>query len=462
MTREDNPIEKIHQFQRFGSVLGLERMTRLLDILGNPQDELKVIHIAGTNGKGSVSRYIYSVIQQAGYKAGLYTSPFLERFNERIELDGQYISDSDLSYYTDRVLAAVQTMVDSKDQSPTEFEVITAIALLYFREKNCDYVILEVGLGGTGDSTNVCKKPLVTVITSISMDHMDRLGDTIEKIAAEKAGIIKEGCPLVTSAKNPKALAVIEKKAAEKHSRVIKTGSFNVTVKQADLMGSTFDTTILGEDFPDVKISMAGKHQIENAIAAMTALKVLEDDGHIRIPRQDLYRGLEKARQIGRLEVICDVAGEIEDGPGDGIIHGCATEAGKTITLIDGAHNAGGAKALADAVTDMCPEAKILMVVGILADKDVDGIICQFFRMTGDFIATEPDSPRKLRASELAAVIQSLGGRCRIAAGIEDACRTAREQAAAEDYDMVIYAGSLYMIGKVRTLLNRGERDAQI
>ena len=174
MTKKENPIEKIHQFQRFGSVLGLERMTRLLELLGNPQDELKVIHIAGTNGKGSVSRYIYSVMQEAGYRTGLYTSPFLENFNERIELDGRCISDSDLAVYTDKVLAAAQAMVNDGDQSPTEFEVITAIALVYFKEKDCDFAILEVGLGGTGDSTNVCRSPLVTVITSISMDHMDR------------------------------------------------------------------------------------------------------------------------------------------------------------------------------------------------------------------------------------------------------------------------------------------------
>ena len=174
----EGAIGKIHEFEKFGSVLGLERMTKLLDILGNPQDELKVIHVAGTNGKGSTCKFIYSVLQECGYKVGLYTSPFLEIFNERIEFDGNYISDEDLSVYTDRVLAAVKQMTDAGLQSPTEFEVITAIAFLYFKEKKTDYVVLEVGLGGRGDSTNVCKKPLISVITSISYDHTDRLGNT--------------------------------------------------------------------------------------------------------------------------------------------------------------------------------------------------------------------------------------------------------------------------------------------
>lgn len=457
MTKKENPIEKIHQFQRFGSVLGLERMTRLLELLGNPQDELKVIHIAGTNGKGSVSRYIYSVMQEAGYRTGLYTSPFLENFNERIELDGRCISDSDLAVYTDKVLAAAQAMVNDGDQSPTEFEVITAIALVYFKEKDCDFAILEVGLGGTGDSTNVCRSPLVTVITSISMDHMDRLGDTIEEIAAEKAGIIKDGCPVVTSAKNPKALEVIRRRAAEKNCRIFEVKDMPLAAKQESLQGSVFDAVILGEELCNVKISMAGKHQIENAAAAMTALKVLEKDGHIHFTQQELYDGLAGARQIGRLEVM---HAKREDHGGSYCAAGYAESSEETVTIIDGAHNPGGAKALADAVTAMYPEARILMVIGILADKDVDGILSHFFRMTGDFIATEPDSPRKLRAADLAAKIQSLGGQCRIVPAIEDAWRMAC--ALAEDYDMVIYAGSLYMIGKVRTLFNRGETDAQV
>ncbi len=186
-------ISKIHEFLRFGTVLGLERMNALLSKLDNPQEDLKVIHVAGTNGKGSVCRYIYEALREAGYRTGLYTSPYLEVFNERIEMDGAYISDEDLEQLTNRVLEKVEEMTAEGLESPTEFEVVTAIAFLYFSEKKADYVVLEVGLGGRGDSTNVVKKPLASVITSISLDHTDRLGNTIGEIAAEKAGIIKEG-----------------------------------------------------------------------------------------------------------------------------------------------------------------------------------------------------------------------------------------------------------------------------
>ena len=191
-------VSKIHEFEKFGSILGLERMSSLMHELGDPQDDLRCIHVAGTNGKGSVCKYIYEVLQAQGYRVGLYTSPFLEVFNERIELDHQFISDEDLELYTDRVLEKVKVLTDRGEDSPTEFEVITAVAFLYFKEKDADFVVLEVGLGGIGDSTNIIKDPLVSVITSISFDHTDRLGNTLTEIAGNKAGIIKAGHPVVT------------------------------------------------------------------------------------------------------------------------------------------------------------------------------------------------------------------------------------------------------------------------
>ena len=234
-------IEEIQSFQRFGSVLGLERIRKLLDLLGNPQNDLKVIHVAGTNGKGSVCRYLYCCLLEEGYKAGLYISPFIEKFHERIEVGGQYICDEDLTRYTDRVLKQVQKMVDEGEDSPTEFEVITAIALLYFKEQKCDYVVLEVGLGGRGDSTNVCQSPLISVITSISYDHMDRLGNSLAEIAGEKAGIIKPGCPVVTSAEAEEALAVIRQKAQECGSMCFETRHIPYKMIKEGLEGCTLD-----------------------------------------------------------------------------------------------------------------------------------------------------------------------------------------------------------------------------
>lgn len=430
----EKAIEKIHEFQRFGSILGLERMTELLETLGNPQDDLKVIHVAGTNGKGSVCRYIYNVLSEEGYKTGIYISPFIEEFNERIEINGRYISDRDLTVYTDKVLAAVKTMMEKGFDSPTEFEVITAIALLYFKEQSCDYVVLEVGLGGRGDSTNVCKAPLMTVITSISMDHMDRLGNTIEEIAAEKAGIIKDGCPVVTGATDIRALRVIERTAEEHGSMFFETGRIPVDIKEETIEGSRFDADVQGVLFDDVRISMAGRHQVDNAVAAICALVIMEERGDVKISRKAMYAGLKSARQPGRLESF--------------------SREGEPLTIIDGAHNADGARALKEAVTDYCRGKRLLMVTGMLADKDIEGITGNFCQITGDFIVTEPDNPRRLEAAKLAEILRRKGCRCTLTPDIEEAYREACRRK--DDYDVIVYAGSLYMIGKIRTMIRKG------
>jgi dihydrofolate synthase/folylpolyglutamate synthase len=433
--KSDRAIEKIHEFSKFGSVLGLERMTELLSLLGDPQDQLKVIHVAGTNGKGSVCRYIYSVLLEEGYKTGIYISPFIENFNERIEIDQVCINDEDLAAYTDRVLEAVSIMIKKGLQSPTEFEVITALALLYFKEKACDYVVLEVGLGGSGDSTNVCREPLMTVITSISMDHMGRLGNTIEEIAAEKAGIIKDGCPVVTSASDVRALRVIERTAEEHKSMFFETTNLPVRITEEGISGSCFDVDVQGVSFEGVRIAMAGRHQIDNAVAAMCALSMMEERGDVRVSRRALYAGLAAARQPGRMEVFTE-----EKGP---------------ITIIDGAHNPDGAKALKEAIGSFCTDKKILMVIGVLADKDVKGMMDHFTDMTEDFIVTQPDNPRRLKAESLADMLRSRGCTCIEAPDIKQAYKEACQRK--DKYDVIIYAGSLYMIGKVRTMIRKGD-----
>ena len=432
----NSAIDKIHEFQRFGSILGLERMNSLLKLLGNPQDELKIIHVAGTNGKGSTCRYIYSVLQAAGYKTGLYTSPFLEFFNERIELDGKYISDDDLAEYTDRVLKCAEIMVARGEQSPTEFEVITAIAFLYFKEKGCDFAVMEVGLGGSGDSTNVCKSPLISVITSISYDHTDRLGNTLAEIAAEKAGIIKEGCPVVTSAEADEALTVIEEKAAECGSMYFETRHIPYTVRAKSLEGISFDTVIQGVPFENIELSMLGEHQIKNAICALSALNILEEQGDVALHRDAIYRGLKAARQTGRFEVM-------------------SAKDEKPIVVIDGAHNPDGASALRKAVNEYLTGKKILMVTGMLADKDTESILKEFTAITDSFISTEPENPRKMDAESLKAEIEAMGADCESFPDCREAVRAAAERG--KDFDAVLYAGSLYMIGAIRGLLRQGE-----
>lgn len=430
----ESAIGKIHEFEKFGSILGLERMTQLLEILGNPQDELKVFHVAGTNGKGSTCKYIYSVLQECGYKVGLYTSPFLEVFNERIEFDGEYISDEDLAEYTERVLAAVTRMTEAGKQSPTEFEVITAIAFLYFAEKKADFVVLEVGLGGRGDSTNVCKKPLISVITSISYDHTDRLGGTLAEIASEKAGIIKDGCPVVTSAEAEEALAVLRRTAAERGSDYQQTCDLPCRIKKETLAGSCFDLEIGGKTFENLEIRMIGEHQIRNAAAAVSALVKVAETGEAQLPAQALRRGLAAAKQIGRFELM--------SGPDK-----------KPIYIIDGAHNPDGARALREAMNRFCTGSKILMVTGMLADKDTDNILEEFLQITKDFVVTEPDNPRRLPKEELKTKIGALGGNVIAALPPAEAFETAR--GIREKYDVILTAGSLYLIGEIRGIIRR-------
>lgn len=435
-TNSKAAIEKIHKFERFGMILGLERMNSLLKLLGNPQDDLKIIHVAGTNGKGSICRYIYSVLQAGGYKTGLYTSPFLEVFNERIELDGKYISNEDLAVYTDRVLKCVETMTQRGEQSPTEFEVVTAIAFLYFKEKGCDYAIMEVGLGGSGDSTNVCKAPLISVIASISYDHTDRLGNTLAEIAGEKAGIIKEGCPVVTSAEAPEALEVIERKAEELGCMYFETRHVPYAVKSQDLGGSVFDVNIQGVTYENLEISMLGEHQIKNAICALAALSIIEERGDVSLHRDDIYKGFKAAKQIGRLEVM-------------------SAQEKVPVVIIDGAHNPDGAASLRKAMKEYMPDKKILMVTGMLADKDTESILREFTAITDRFIATEPENPRKLDAESLQAKIKAMGASCESIPDCREAVKAAAERG--KDFDAVLYAGSLYMIGAIRGLLRQGE-----
>lgn len=430
-------LDKIHSFQKYGSRLGLERMTRLMDLLGNPQERMKVIHVAGTNGKGSVCRYLYSVLQENGYKTGLYTSPFLERFTERIEYNGAEISEEDLISYTELVLAKVNMMLAEGMESPTEFELITAVAFLYFSAQDIDFLVLEVGMGGTGDSTNLVSRPVATVITSIAFDHTEYLGDTLEKIAIEKAGIIKTGAPVIFNVDDEKAAAAIQRIADKKGSEQYEVQSIAYRVREKTMDGYTFDTEIVGKSFRGLSISMLGNHQIGNAICALTVLEVMENSNLIQLEGDKLYSGFRKAKQTGRFEIMLR----------------------EPWVIIDGAHNEAGAESLRAAMREHFPDSKILMVVGMLADKKIDQLLDQFEGITDTFIATEPDNPRKLSASELCGQIIKRGKKCIAMEDPEEACRYALNLSS---YDVMLVAGSLYLIGRIRGILNHEEKQGTI
>jgi len=429
MTYEE-ALDRIHSFQKFGSRLGLERMSRLMEHLGNPQESMRVIHVAGTNGKGSVCRYLYSVLRENGYKTGLYTSPFLERFTERIEYDGSEISKEDLVRYTERALAGVEAMLAEGMESPTEFELVTAIAFLYYSEQDIDFLILEVGLGGAGDSTNMVSSPVASVITSISFDHMEYLGDTLEKIAGEKAGIIKPGVPVIFHVEDDAAAQVIRRTADEKACRRYEVSDLAYRILEKTVNGYAFDAEIEGTQYHSLFISMIGAHQVQNAVCALTVLEVLRNEYQIKLERDKIYSGFRKAKQAGRFEILRK----------------------EPFVILDGAHNEAGAEALRTVITEHFTGRRILMVIGLLADKKIEKLLDQFEMITDQFIATEPDSPRKLSASELCDHIGERGKNCIAIADPAEACRCAGSLASA--YDVIIYAGSLYLIGKIRGLLH--------
>jgi len=426
-------LDRIHSFQKYGSKLGLERMTRLMELLGNPQENMKVIHVAGTNGKGSVCRYLYSVLQENGYKTGMYTSPFLERFTERIEYNGSEISAEDLIRYTELVLEKVDIMLEEGMDSPTEFELITAIAFLYFSKQDMDFLVLEVGLGGIGDSTNMVSRPVASVITSISFDHMEYLGDTLEKIAIEKAGIIKPGVPVIFNVEDQIASDAIRMIADARGSEKYEVHANDWKVLEKTVDGYTFSTKIEGTVYENLSISMIGIHQISNAVCALMVLEVMKKKNIIRLDQAKLYSGFQKARQTGRFEILRK----------------------EPFVIIDGAHNEAGADALRIVLAEHFPDSRILLIVGMLADKKIDKLLDKFEMIADEFIATEPDNPRKLSASDLCRQIAKRGKKCSAIEKPEDVCRYA--DTLASSYDVIVYAGSLYLVGKIRGLLNHEE-----
>lgn len=429
-------IDRIHEFNRFGMVLGLDRMEELLRRLGNPQDDLKVIHVAGTNGKGSVSKYLEEGLSACGYKMGLYTSPYIETFNERIRYDGADISDEDLEYYGQKVVSAAEAMVADGLDSPTEFEVVTAIAFLYFAGRQADITILEVGLGGIGDSTNVVKSPLASVITSISYDHMAQLGSSLAEIAVNKAGIIKTGCPVIANVPQRDAAKIIARKAYAMGSRLYDISGIRAAVSDETPFSQKVSMELYEKSYSDVEISMVGRHQAENLKTALATLEILRKSGAVKLDREALYEGLKQARQPGRFEVISE----------------------DPLVIIDGAHNEAGAQALQKTMAQHFAGKKILLVAGILADKEIDSIVKFLTKITDHIIVTEPDNPRKLAAEKLAGHVADFGVAAEAVPDVEAAVHRAKELA--DGYDVILFAGSLYLIGDVRRLW-RNERGEE-
>ena len=441
-------IDKFHEFDKFGSILGLERVNELLHRLGDPHHGMKYIHVAGTNGKGSTCKFLEKGLAGCGYKVGLYTSPYIEKFNERIQFDGEMITDKELETYGDKALAKAAEMVDDGLDSPTEFEVVMATAFLYFQAKDPDIVVLEAGMGGIGDATNVIESPLASVFTSVAFDHMHVLGNTLEEIAADKAGIIKKGCPVISNVKDHGPAAVIAKRAYEMGSRLYDVSKVKCTVDWVMTDAQQVSCMLWQTDYSEIVTTMVGRHQAENLKTALATLEVLRQSRDISVERSRLYAGLKEAVQPGRFEVM---RREDEESP---------------YIVLDGAHNDAGAEALAGAMKDIFSDKKVLIAAGMVEKKETDKVLRHFAEIGTDFIATQPDyEERAMAAVDFAGHIKNVAKASGEQMNVIEICDTPQKavEAAikrADDYDVILFTGSLYLIGEIRSILkNKKDYD---
>lgn len=402
----------LEQLRLVGSRFGTDCEKELLSLLGNPQDKLRFIHVAGTNGKGSFCSMMSSVLQKQGYKVGLYTSPYIVVFNDRIRVNGLPIAEDDIN----DLFLRVRQKADTMKTPPSSFDFITSAAFLWFYETKCDVVVLEVGLGGRYDSTNVIKNSLLSVITGIAFDHTEILGDTIEKIAWEKAGIIKENCPALYGGNDEKALAVIEKECEEKHSEL--------TVKNPDLLkilSTTLDGTEFEFDGKEYFIRLLGLYQPANAATVLAAIDVLRKHG-FEISETAVKDGLSSAVWQARFEKIAD----------------------EPVVLYDGGHNPQGVRAAVESVRAYFGDKKINLLVGILADKAHGEMAEELAKIADRVICIAPPSPRALPAEALAEEFCEAGANARAANSIKEGVKIALSYK-----KPVLVIGSLYSYNDV-------------
>lgn len=435
-----DPIAYINTPRWQASRLGLERIRELLERLCRPQDRLKFVHVAGTNGKGSICAYLASILGAAGYRTGMFTSPYIERFEERIRVDGVMISPDELRDVTLAVREHAEAMAEETGDHPTEFELMTAVALEHFARCGCDIVVLEVGLGGRLDSTNVIDAPEACVIARIGLDHTALLGNTLAAIAGEKAGIIKEGSAVVSWPQESEAMAVIEHAAAE-HGCELRVPDFaqleEGAVKWED--GASPFRPFSYKEWADLRTGILGSYQPQNATVALEAVDVLRGRGW-HIPDEAVRAGVARTRWPGRFEIV--EGGSSPDG---------------FAIVVDGGHNPQGARALADSLAEVFPGRKPVFVIGVLEDKDYPRMLEDVLPLGSAFVCVTPDNPRALPAHKLARAIRWTGqdllgcSACVnpvVARDFEDAIRRARELAGPDG--LICAFGSLYSVAALK------------
>ena len=372
-------MEYVEDLQRYGSVPGLFNIKNLCEKLGNPQDDLTFVHIAGTNGKGSVLAFLSTILKEAGYRTGRYVSPTVFDYRERIQVNGKMISQKGLCRELTLIKELCAELTKEGKPHPTSFEIETAMAFRYFKEQGCDIVVLETGLGGTLDATNIIKNTAVAVFTSISPDHMGVLGNTLEEIAENKAGILKPGALAVTVRQQPRVQEVLEKEALLKGITLI-----TAEPEQASAVKSTLKKQKFSYDGRKaLTITLAGRYQIDNAVLAIEAVKALEKKG-FPVPEDALYKGLEETRWPGRFQVLTK----------------------KPFFIADGAHNRDGAKRLAQTLRFYFTKGRIIYIIGILRDKEVEEIIRETEALADQILTVSTPGARGLSAYELACEVR--------------------------------------------------------
>ncbi len=409
-------LEYLHSFGRLSPSEDLHRIKRLLDGLGNPQDNLKFLHIAGTNGKGSTAAFCASVLRESGYKTGLFISPYVVRFNERIQINGEYIPDEMLA----SIIAKVKKIIDDAPDTYVEFEIITAVAMEWFARNGCDIVVLETGIGGRLDATNAVMTSVVSVITSISFDHTELLGDTLEKIAYEKAQIIKSGGAVVIYPEQKKGVfKVVSETAEKKRAKIIIPDLMHLRKREHFF-------TYKGNDYV---ITMRGEHQVLNAITAIEALDELSYSGFYNITREKIALGLMKASMPARFETV-----NLQPA-----------------VILDGAHNPSGMESLAKTVKRELSGKRVVAVIAMLKDKNIPDTLASLSGTVERAIATEVQNPRRIEAAELCSLLESAG----IPAVSEPDPQKAVELAISEQKaDVILVCGSLYLVSEVRKLFS--------
>ena len=432
---EFNAVEYINTPHWQESRLGMDRIRELMQRLGNPQEKLKFVHVAGTNGKGSTCAYLSSILKEAGYKTGLFTSPYIQEFNERIRVNGENISDDELRQATLTVKEAADAMSDH----PTEFELMTAVALVHFASVACDICIMEVGMGGRLDSTNVIPAPEACVIAPIALDHCEILGDTIAQIAGEKAGIIKEGSPVISAFQEPEAAEVITAVAKEKGCSLQFTRREDIS---DELTVFTDYVSFSWKDLKGLRTTLLGSYQPHNAALALQTARVLVGRGW-EITEEHMRAGVANATWPGRFEVLCK----------------------KPTVVVDGAHNPQGAESLMESIYRVFPGQMPVFVIGVLADKDYHEMLNAVLQsgMVRNLVCVQPPNPRALPVVELAKELRELqmdhlGYDLMdpyMAGSIDEGLRVAMQMAGKSG--LIVAFGSLYSIGEIKeSIANMG------